>query len=123
MCARRIIFTCSPMVLALGTVIRGRMEGKPQRNTGCRGATVRVESAQIWCRRIAMIDRRGFLSSFGGAAGVATTLGLRGDLFAQLAQAPAHLPDPSLYDSNEEAYFTENRKHCLTTTDVVYLSI
>src|SRR5216684_2683851 len=91
MCARRIIFTCSPMVLALGTVIRGRMEGKPQRNTGCRGATVRVESAQIWCRRIAMIDRRGFLSSFAGAAGVATTLGLRGDLFAQLAQAPAHL--------------------------------
>ncbi len=69
-----------------------------------------------------MIDRRGFLSSFGGAAGVATTLGLRGDLFAQLAQAPAHLPERSLYDSNEEAYWTEMRKHFLIPADEVYLN-
>src|SRR5712671_4262262 len=69
-----------------------------------------------------MIDRRGFLSSFAGAAGVATTLGLRGDLFAQLAQAPAHLPERSLYDSNEEAYWTEMRKHFLIPADEVYLN-
>jgi isopenicillin-N epimerase len=69
-----------------------------------------------------MIDRRGFLSSFAGAAGVATTLSLRGDLFAQLAQAPAHLPERSLYDSNEEAYWTELRKQFLIPVDEVYLN-
>src|SRR5260370_819982 len=69
-----------------------------------------------------IIERRGFLASFAGAAGVATTLGLRGDLFAQLAQAPAHLPERSLYDSNEEAYWTEMRKHFLIPADEVYLN-
>jgi isopenicillin-N epimerase len=69
-----------------------------------------------------MIDRRGFLSSLAGAAGVATTLSLRGDLFAQLAQAPAHLPERSLYDSNEEAYWTEMRKQFLIPVDEVYLN-
>ncbi len=69
-----------------------------------------------------MIDRRGFLSSFAGAASVATTLSLRGDLFAQLAQAPAHLPERPLYDSNEEAYWTEMRKQFLIPVDEVYLN-
>src|SRR5712692_1595822 len=69
-----------------------------------------------------MIDRRGFLSSFAGAAGVATTLSLRGDLFAQLAQAPAHLPERSLYDSNEEEYWTEMRKQFVIPEDEVYLN-
>jgi selenocysteine lyase/cysteine desulfurase len=69
-----------------------------------------------------MIDRRGFLSSFAGAAGVAATLSLRGDLFAQLAQAPAHLPERSLYDSNEEAYWAELRKQFLIPADEVYLN-
>jgi len=69
-----------------------------------------------------MIDRRGFLSSFAGAASVATTLSLRGDLFAQLAQAPAHLPERPLYDSNEEAYWTELRKQFLIPADEVYLN-
>jgi len=35
-----------------------------------------------------MVDRRGFLSSFAGAAAVGTALNFGGELFAQLAQAP-----------------------------------
>jgi len=60
-----------------------------------------------------MVDRRGFLSSFAGAAAVGTALNFGGKLFAQLAQAPSQLPDRSLYDSNEEAYWTELRKQFL----------
>ena len=69
-----------------------------------------------------MVDRRGFLSSFAGAAGVAATLGLHGELFAQLAQAPAQLPDKSLYDSNEEMYWTELRKQFLIPAENIYLN-
>jgi isopenicillin-N epimerase len=69
-----------------------------------------------------MVNRRGFLSSFAGAAGVAATLSLREDLFAQLAQAPAHLPERPLYDSNEEAYWTELRRQFLIPADEVYLN-
>jgi isopenicillin-N epimerase len=69
-----------------------------------------------------MVDRRGFLSSFAGAAGVAAGLGLHCELFAQLAQAPAHLPDKSLYDSNEEMYWTELRKQFLIPAENIYLN-
>jgi selenocysteine lyase/cysteine desulfurase len=69
-----------------------------------------------------MVDRRGFLSSFAGAAGVAATLGLNGELFAQLAQAPPQLPDKSLYTSNEEMYWTELRKQFLIPAENIYLN-
>src|SRR5579859_5907237 len=69
-----------------------------------------------------MVDRRGFLSLFAGAASVAAALGLHGELFAQLSQAPAQLPDRSLYDSNEEAYWTELRKQFVIPADEVYLN-
>jgi len=69
-----------------------------------------------------MVDRRGFLSSFAGAAAVGTALNFGGELFAQLAQAPSQLPDRGLYDSNEEAYWTEIRKQFLIPTDEVYLN-
>jgi len=69
-----------------------------------------------------MVDRRGFLSSFAGAAGVAAALGLHGELFAQLAQAPAQLPDKSLYASNEEMYWTELRKQFLIPAENIYLN-
>jgi selenocysteine lyase/cysteine desulfurase len=69
-----------------------------------------------------MVDRRGFLSSFGGAAVVGTALNFGGELFAQLAQAPGQLPDRGLYDSNEEAYWTELRKQFLIPADEVYLN-
>src|ERR1700676_1907721 len=69
-----------------------------------------------------MVDRRGFLSLVAGAAAVGTALNFRGGLFAQLAQAPAQLPDRGLYDSNEEAYWTEIRKQFLIPADEVYLN-
>ena len=69
-----------------------------------------------------MVDRRGFLSSFAGAAAAGTALNLGGKLFAQVAQAPSQLPDRSLYDSNEEAYWTELRKQFLIPPDEVYLN-
>jgi isopenicillin-N epimerase len=69
-----------------------------------------------------MVDRRGFLSSFAGAAAVGTALNFGGELFAQLAQAPGQLPDRGLYDSNEEAYWSELRKQFLIPADEVYLN-
>jgi selenocysteine lyase/cysteine desulfurase len=69
-----------------------------------------------------MVDRRGFLSSFAGAAAVGTALSFGGELFAQLAQAPSQLPDRGLYDSNEEAYWTELRKQFVIPADEVYLN-
>src|SRR4030088_2372919 len=69
-----------------------------------------------------MVDRRGFLSSFAGAAAVGTALNFGGELFAQVAQAPSQLPDRGLYDSNEEAYWTELRKQFVIPADEVYLN-
>jgi isopenicillin-N epimerase len=69
-----------------------------------------------------MVDRRGFLSSFAGAAAVGATLNFGGELFAQLAQAPSQLPDRGLYDSNEEAYWAELRKQFVIPVDEVYLN-
>src|SRR6202158_4735379 len=69
-----------------------------------------------------MVNRRGFLSSFAGAAAAGTALNFGGELFAQLAQTPSQLPDRGLYDSNEEAYWTELRKQFLIPADEVYLN-
>jgi len=69
-----------------------------------------------------MVDRRGFLFSFAGAAAVGAAMNFGGELFAQLAQAPGQLPDRGLYDSNEEAYWTELRKQFLIPADEVYLN-
>src|SRR6202047_3426734 len=69
-----------------------------------------------------MVDRRGFLSSFAGAAAVGATLNFGGELFAQLAQMPGQLPDRGLYDSNEEAYWAELRKQFVIPADEVYLN-
>ena len=66
-----------------------------------------------------MLDRRQFLSAAAGFTGV---LGLRESLFVRAAQAPAKLPDPALYGSNEDAYWTELRKQFLIPEDEVYLN-
>jgi isopenicillin-N epimerase len=66
-----------------------------------------------------MVDRRGFLSAFAGAAGA---LSFSKRWLKLLEQAPAQLPDRSLYDSNEEAYWTELRKQFLIPADEVYLN-
>src|SRR6202011_4077813 len=124
--ARGNIFTSSRLAasnFALGTVIPAGTEGKrlAQDRLWRRNRASRIRAALV-ARRIAMVDRRGFLSSFAGAAGVAATLGLHGELFAQLAQAPAQLPDKSLYDSSEEMYWTELRKQFLIPAENIYLN-
>src|SRR5260370_35465169 len=69
-----------------------------------------------------MIDRRGFLSSFAGIAGAASTLGLPPTWGSLLEQEPPRLPDGALYGSNEEAYWTELRKQFLIPADEGYLN-
>lgn len=66
-----------------------------------------------------MLDRRHFLSS--AAAGFAASLALRGNLFAQLEKTPP-LPDHSLLDKNEDAYWAEIRKQFLIPEDEIYLN-
>ena len=81
------------------------------------------------------MDRRGFLTAvagFGGAAGIAgvpSALDLRvppggaeNAWDAVFAQDAPKLPDPSLYATNEEAYWTELRKQFLIPADEVYLN-
>ncbi len=64
-----------------------------------------------------MIDRRSFLSSalFAGYA-------VRTGLFAQLQSVPSALPDRSLFDANEDAYWRELRKQFLIPADEIYLN-
>jgi isopenicillin-N epimerase len=69
-----------------------------------------------------MVDRRGFLGSFAGAAAAGAALNFGGELFARAAEAPAQLPDRGLYDSNQEAYWAELRKQFLIPADEVYLN-
>src|SRR5882757_4245771 len=65
-----------------------------------------------------MLNRRGFLA---GSSGVAAALALRGNLFAQLDKTGA-LPDRSLFDKNEDAYWSEVRKQFLIPADEIYLN-
>jgi len=75
-----------------------------------------------------MLDRRNFLSSsfasslFVPALVASARVAWRGNLWAQLESLPAHLPDRSLYDSNEDAYWRELRKQFLIPADEVYLN-
>ena len=69
-----------------------------------------------------MIDRRGFLSSIAGFASAAGAFGLPRKWDPLLEQEPTKLPDHALYDSNEEAYWTELRKQFLIPEDEVYLN-
>ncbi len=67
-----------------------------------------------------MIDRRRFLASTAGFA--AATFALRPEAWAQLPSAPASLPDPTRYASNDEAYWAELRKQFLIPADEIYLN-
>ena len=69
-----------------------------------------------------MIDRRGFLSSFAGAAAATGALGIASPWRGLLEQAPTQLPDHALYDSDEEKYWAELRKQFLIPADEVYLN-
>jgi selenocysteine lyase/cysteine desulfurase len=66
-----------------------------------------------------MFDRRQFLSS--AAAGFAVSIGLRGNLLAQLGKTPP-LPDHALLDKNEDAYWAEMRKQFLIPENEIYLN-
>ena len=66
-----------------------------------------------------MLDRRHFLSS---ATGLAASLALGNNLFAQLEKVPATVPNSGLYEKNEEAYWSELRKQFLIPADEVYLN-
>ena len=65
-----------------------------------------------------MLDRRSFL----WAAGVAGAAALPGRLSAQLVETPRPLPDASLFEKNEEAYWAELRRQFLIPADEVYLN-
>ena len=68
-----------------------------------------------------MIDRRTFFSSFAGMAALGS--GAFPEVCRDiLAQAPEKLPERRLYDTNEEAYWTELRKQFLIPEDEVYLN-
>ncbi|HVM75008.1 MAG TPA: aminotransferase class V-fold PLP-dependent enzyme [Candidatus Saccharimonadales bacterium] len=71
-----------------------------------------------------MLDRRSFLSTIPSIAALSATpfpaLSAAADDF--LAQFPTSLPDRSLYDKDEEAYWTEVRKLFLIPEEEVYLN-
>jgi isopenicillin-N epimerase len=68
-----------------------------------------------------MFDRRSFLSSFAGIAALGS--GPLPDICSDiLGQSPDKLPDRSLYDTDEEAYWTEVRKLFLIPEDEIYLN-
>jgi isopenicillin-N epimerase len=78
----------------------------------------------VWrSRKELMLNRRAFLStSLASSLTLGSTLAWRGSLWAQLESLPSRLPDRSLYDSNEDAYWRELRKQFLIPADEVYLN-
>ena len=66
-----------------------------------------------------MLNRRGFLSSVGGVAGA---VGFAPRIASLLEGTPSELPASSLYEKDEEAYWTELRKQFLIPEDEVYLN-
>ena len=65
------------------------------------------------------LNRRRFLST--AASGFTAALAIRGNLLAQLDRTPP-LPNRSLLDTNEDAYWAEMRKQFLIPEDEVYLN-
>jgi selenocysteine lyase/cysteine desulfurase len=66
-----------------------------------------------------MVNRRNFLSASAAAAGALPCFGA---LAAAVVQPPALFPPSTLYEKDEEAYWTEVRKQFLIPSDEVYLN-
>jgi selenocysteine lyase/cysteine desulfurase len=66
-----------------------------------------------------MVNRRNFLSASAAAAGTLPSIAA---FAAAPAQPPAPFPPSTLYEKNEEAYWTEVRKQFLIPSDEVYLN-
>src|SRR6202162_5742279 len=66
-----------------------------------------------------MLDRRHFLAT--AASGITASLAFRGGLFAQLEKTPP-LPDRSLLDENEDAFWAQMRRQFIIPEDEIYLN-
>jgi len=66
-----------------------------------------------------MVNRRQFLTA--ASTGLAASVALRGNLLAQLEKIPA-LPEHSLWEKNQDAYWAEMRKQFLIPEDEIYLN-
>ncbi len=70
-----------------------------------------------------MLNRRSFLSSsLTSSLAIGAGLSWHGNLWAQLQSLPSKLPDRSLFDQNEDAYWRELRQQFLIPADEVYLN-
>jgi len=70
-----------------------------------------------------MLSRRSFLSSsVASSLAVGASLSWRGNLWAQLQSLPSKLPDRSLFDQNEDAYWRQLRQQFLIPADEIYLN-
>ena len=63
-----------------------------------------------------MLNRRHFLSA--SATGLAASLALRNNLFAQLEKVPP-LPDHALLDKNEDAFWADMRRQFIIPEDEI----
>ena len=70
-------------------------------------------------REVLLLDRRRFLTA---GTTLAAAFALPSGLFAQLDRAPAALPDPALYNTDQEAYWGEIRQQFLIPEDEIYLN-
>src|SRR5579863_5826178 len=71
-----------------------------------------------------MLNRRSFLTSAAGFAGVgiAGATVFNSSLLAKIAAAPRELPPTSLLQADEDSYWAELRKQFLIPEDEVYLN-
>ncbi len=70
-----------------------------------------------------MLNRRSFLSSsLSSSIAIGAGLASRRNLWAQLDSLPSQLPERSLFDKNEDAYWSEIRKQFLIPANEIYLN-
>src|SRR5512141_1357634 len=83
----------------------------------CRPSRRDITFGDVW--RCLVLNRRHFLST--ATAGVAASLARRGSLLAQLEKT-SPLPEHSLLETDEDAYWAEMRKQFLIPEDEIYLN-